>query len=79
MALHVGGQTTVSISTKRQAYPNEHLHLEQQFIKDFKPHVPAELQSSAFNKKDGKFTNYSTQACFLTYVTLYNRLSKGEK
>ena len=79
MALHVGDRSTVTISTKRQADPNEHLHLEQQFIADFKPHVPAELQASAFNKKDGKFTNYSTQACFMTYVTLYNRMSKVKK
>ena len=53
--------------------------VERQFVEDFTPQVPESLKNSAFNKKDGKFTNYSTQACFLTYRKLWERTLKDSK
>lgn len=53
--------------------------VERQFVEDFRPQVPEPLRDTAFNKKDGKFINYSTQACFITYKKLWERVNKDSK
>jgi len=73
----------MALTNVNERKPRQHPQLvsevERQFVEDFTPQVPEPLKNSAFNKKDGKFTNYSTQACFLTYKKLWERTLKDSK
>jgi hypothetical protein len=73
----------MALTNVNERKPRQHSQpvseVERQFVEDFTPQVPESLKDSAFNKKDGKFTNYSTQACFITYKKLWERTLKDSK